>query len=300
MSALTRQEVSDRQGWSFYQKIDHTLGAIEQFLRATDGKAYISFSGGKDSTVLLDLVRRVSPTTKAVYIKTGNDYPELSRFVAKFENVDVVRPKLTFEQVVAKYGFPLVSKEQAQYIYEAKNTHSPELLDLRMTGHGGTRRGRISESWKHLVEAPFDCTHKCCTVLKKNPAKDYEKRTGLRPIIGTMAEESQLRLQKYMVTSCNMLEGHRTASYPISIWREADIWRYIREFKLDYCELYDQGFDRTGCMACGFGCQHHDRFADLLKTHPKAYATFAGYRNNGITFVQALSYALNKGFTELD
>jgi 3'-phosphoadenosine 5'-phosphosulfate sulfotransferase (PAPS reductase)/FAD synthetase len=300
MGKLTQQEVMERQGWSFYQKIDHSLGAIEQFLNAVDGKAYVSFSGGKDSTVLLDLVRRVRPETKAMFIKTGNDYPEIHKFALSFDNVDVVRPKMTFKQVVEKYGFPLVSKEQSQYINEAKHTQSDVLRDLRLTGAGGTRRGKVSSTWRHLVDAPFDVTHRCCTKLKKDPAKAYEKETGLHPILGTMAEESQLRLQKYMVTSCNVLEGHRIASYPLSIWREADIWRYIREFKLPYCELYDRGFDRTGCMACGFGCQHHNRFNDLYTTHKKAYLAFAKYENNGVSFSRALSYTLNKGFTELD
>ena len=76
---------------------------------------YVSFSGGKDSTVLLNLVRRfIDPNTKAVFCNTSNEYPEIVYFVRQTENVTIIRPNMTFKQVVAKYGFPLVSKQQAK------------------------------------------------------------------------------------------------------------------------------------------------------------------------------------------
>lgn len=69
------KELRERQGWSLDKKIDHSLYTIETFLGRLDGKAYVGFSGGKDSTVLLDLCRIIKPDIKAVFCNTGNEYP---------------------------------------------------------------------------------------------------------------------------------------------------------------------------------------------------------------------------------
>ena len=72
---------------------------------------YVSYSGGKDSTVLLDIVRKDYPDVKAVFVDTGLEYPEIRSFVKGFENVDWIKPKMTFKQVIEKYGYPFISKE---------------------------------------------------------------------------------------------------------------------------------------------------------------------------------------------
>lgn len=83
---------------------------------------YISFSGGKDSTVLLDIVRNVCgyKDCKAMFVDVPTQYPELRDFAKKFDNVDIVRPKMNFMQVCDKYGFPLLSKEVSENVYGAK------------------------------------------------------------------------------------------------------------------------------------------------------------------------------------
>ena len=79
----------------------------------TDG-VYVAFSGGKDSTVLLYLVRSLYPTVQAVYVDTGMEYPEVRRFAKSFENVVYLRPKMRFDEVIKKYGYPLISKEVSE------------------------------------------------------------------------------------------------------------------------------------------------------------------------------------------
>ena len=73
---------------------------------------------------------------------------------------------------------------------------------------------------------------------------------------------------------------------------DADIWAYLRKFKVPYCKLYDKGSDRTGCMFCGFGAhiEKTSRFARLRELHPKAYDIFMNYTNNGVTYREALEY----------
>ena len=81
---MTIQELHQRQQWPLHQKIDHALGTVEAFVARTGKVPYVSFSGGKDSTVLLDLVRRfLYPDIKAVFCNTGNEYPEIVKFVRR-------------------------------------------------------------------------------------------------------------------------------------------------------------------------------------------------------------------------
>ena len=64
------------------------------------GNAYISFSGGKDSTVLLDIARKIYPEIPAVFSNTGLEYPEIRRFAKAHDNVEVVQPKIPFNEVI--------------------------------------------------------------------------------------------------------------------------------------------------------------------------------------------------------
>lgn len=201
---------------------------------------------------------------------------------------------MTVREVIDKYGFPLISKEQAHSIYQAKTTKSEKLRFKRLYGTNpqkGLKSGKISDRWQFLINAPFIVSEKCCDCLKKRPFAKYEKETGEVPILGVMASESAIRKQRYIKRGgCNSFEN-RIASYPISIWTEADIWEYIRLFNIPYSPIYGiQGIERTGCMFCGFGAhiEKVSRFAILYNLHPKAYNLFMAYTNNGITYREAL------------
>lgn len=166
-------ELKRRQRWTLNQKIDHSLGTIEAFISQTGRTPFISFSGGKDSTVLLNLVRRyIDKDMKAVFCNTGNEYPEIVRFVRNTDNITIIRPRYTIREVIEKYGFPLVSKEQAQGIRQAKTTRSEKLRNIRL--HGSDRSkgwvsGKIADRWQFLIDEPFMVSEKCCECLKKRP-----------------------------------------------------------------------------------------------------------------------------------
>lgn len=107
-------------------KISMTQRRIREWVDeyGEDG-VYISFSGGKDSTVLLDIARKLYPNIKAMFIDTGLEYPEIREFVKTFENVDWIKPKLTFRKVIEKYGYPFIGKEISNCIYGAtRQSHS--------------------------------------------------------------------------------------------------------------------------------------------------------------------------------
>ena len=109
------------QSLSLKAKISMTKRRISEWvdMYGKDG-VYVSFSGGKDSTVLLDIARQLYPNIKAVFVDTGLEYTEIRLFVKTVSNVDWIRPKLTFRQVIEKYGYPFISKEVSECVYGAK------------------------------------------------------------------------------------------------------------------------------------------------------------------------------------
>lgn len=291
---MTVEELHNRQQWTLAQKIDHSLGVIDQFIARMDGKVYLSFSGGKDSTVLLHLCEILKPDIKCVFVNTGCESVDVVRFVEKMKaahNIEVIRPKLTPRQVWAKYGFPLVSKDQAFKIdLVRKNPESKSAQKYMRDGNQFT----ISKCFRYLCDTEkckYHTSAVCCNKLKKDPCKRYEHESGLRPIVATMASESMLRTNLYLrIGQCNSFaEGHEK-SYPLSIWMEEDIWQFIRENNIEIAEIYAKGVDRTGCVGCGFGAQMKDdrRLETFYRLYPKYYNMVLNFENNGVTYREAL------------
>ncbi len=275
-SSLTRL-----QALPLEQKVLLALRRIEQFVEFYKGNCYISFSGGKDSTVLLHLVRSIYPDIPAVFADTGLEFPEIREFVKTIDNVIWVKPKMTFNKVLEKHGYPVISKEVSRYVADLQNPteNNERTRRIRLEGSafkgGKSNTGKLSNKWQYLKDAPFKCSSECCNIMKKRPMAQYEKETGRKPIIGTMAYESRLRHQSYLKNGCNIFDSKKSQSRPLSVWLEKDIWDYINSRELEYSKIYDMGYDRTGCVFCMFGVQHEprndNRFIKLEKTHPKLH-----------------------------
>lgn len=246
-----------------------------------EDNCYISFSGGKDSTVLLHLARQIYPNIPAVYIDTGLEFPEVREFALSQTNVIKLVPKMNFKQVIETYGYPVVSKEQAAFIQEYRDTKSKKLKDIRWNGNK-YGRGKISKKYRYLIDAPFKISDKCCDIMKKNPAQVFEKESGLHPIIGTMACESAQRKSNWLMYGCNAFDAKRPTSKPLSFWTEQDILEYIVKYNISYSDAYGDiikdenglwkttGESRTGCMFCMFGLQYEDepnKFQRMNITH---------------------------------
>jgi 3'-phosphoadenosine 5'-phosphosulfate sulfotransferase (PAPS reductase)/FAD synthetase len=96
----TKKDLKAMQAWPFARKIQVTQTRIIEWYQHFDGAVCVSFSGGKDSSVLLDLARRGYPDIEVVYVDTGLEFPEVRQFAMSKDNVTVLRPKMRFDEVL--------------------------------------------------------------------------------------------------------------------------------------------------------------------------------------------------------
>ena len=289
----TSQELKELQAFPLDIKINMSRRRIKAWYKHWDGNVHVSFSGGKDSTVLLHLARSIYPDVPAVFVDTGLEYPEIRQFVKKQKNVTILRPKINFRDVILKYGYPIPSKEIAAKISGYKKGQKSVLPYFNPEYK--KNRGYVPDKWHFLLKAPFNVSSYCCNVMKKAPSKKYEKQTGNKPILGTLASESFRRKTTWMTNGCNAFDSKRPISTPLAFWTENDILTYIIENKIeiasvygdivdtnDQIEMFDDtvpeykttGCDRTGCMFCMFGIgndKEPNRFQRMKVTHPKLY-----------------------------
>ena len=295
---MNKNELITLQSLPLEIKIGKSLRRIEEFNDYYgENGVYISFSGGKDSTVLLDLVRKVNKNIEAVFV-VNPVQPETFKFIKSIENITILKPEFTFEEVVKKYGYPFISKEQANYLHDIR--YSTEYMKERRINGDEKGRFKLSNKYRHLINSPFPISHKCCEVMKKKPIKKYEKTTGKVPFIGTLAEESALRTQSYLKTGCNSFNSKRPNSTPLGFWTEQDILEYIYKYNLPINEAYGKVViengkykttkcNRTGCIACGFGVhleKNPNRFERMKEDYPNQY----NYYFNKLNYKEICDY----------
>ena len=212
--------------------VDQAISMIQEY-EPPEGW-FVGDSGGKDSTVLLSLVRESKTKYQSFYSKTGIDPPEVVKFIQKYHpETKCIRPLFT-----RKRAYP-----------EWKGTRSFFGM-LQVKGF------------------PCRTTRWCCDTLKKLPAY----RVGLQSrLLGMRAEESRVRAGRPMIEKYK----NQMVYKPLFHWKTWHIWEYIESQNLPYCELYDQGFERIGCVVCPFLCHG---IKGNLKLHmdrwPKFYAAF--------------------------
>lgn len=313
MNRHNKGDLQQMQSLPLEAKILMTQRRIRDWVDYWHGDVYVSFSGGKDSTVLKHIVDGMYDNIPAVFVNTGLEYPEIQQFVREIKagkydcfnsDVEIIRPEMRFDEVITKYGYPVVSKRVAGYVETARR-HPDSMRAKWIRGEEKTKFV-TGGKWAFLIDSPFKISSKCCEQMKHKPVNVYARKTGRKAIIGTMACESPNREQSWLQNGCNAFEAKTPTSQPLSFWTEQDVLHYIKQFNVPYCPVYGEikvaqhgeidgqinlidylgcyepedklettGCDRTGCMFCMFGChleKEPNRFQRMKETHPKQYA----------------------------
>ena len=383
----TMNDLYQMQSLPLSAKIRMTARRINEWVNEFDEDGvYLSFSGGKDSTVLGHIIREVCgyKNIPFVFVDVPTQYPELKEFTQTFDNLVILKPKISFAQVCEQYGFPMISKvvsncvsgarKYVKYLDSQKSNNAiltdrqfhmlamsdplgierrinkkneqhknlqigvipsgSEYRLRRLNGELKDSKGNYSqfnqEKYKFFLDAPFEISDLCCDIMKKKPVHDYEKKTGRKPIIATMASESVIRTQKWLQDGCNAFNVTKPHSNPMSFWTEQDVLLYIKENNLPICSVYGEvvtdyeavgqcenqmsfadfgifdkerpllkttGCQRTGCVLCGFGChlEKESRFLRLKETHPKFHNLLYILKNNGVTYAEAIDWVNEHG-----
>lgn len=288
------------------------LKETEYIVSAIPGSVYVSVSG-IDSSVLKHIVDSMYDDVPAVFVNTGLEYPEIQQFWKDVQkgkypcfnsDVEIIRPEIRFDEVLKKYGYPVISKAVSHAVRVAKRNPNGNVMKNVFDENNKRRFG--FHKYKYLISADFITSEICCDKTKKEPAKKYAKKTGRMSIIGTMADESSLRQTSWLKKGCNAFSTKDPKSSPLSFWTKQDVLRYAKKYNVPYPSVYGDividfndgepeeqmniidllgdyepadrlkttGCDRTGCIFCMFGChleKEPNRFQRLKQTHPRQY-----------------------------
>lgn len=312
---LNDWQFSQRKYLPYEIKIKLSETRIREWYDNWGGNVYLSYSGGIDSTVLLHMVRKIiGDDVPAVFSNTGMEFPEIVRFARKAQGefieiypIDKNGKRISYRDVVIKYGYPLISKETAAKIRKLRNGNlSERYRNYLLNGDERGSLGKLANKWRFLLYAPFEISEKCCDIMKKGPFKKYEKETRRVPYIGVTQDEGFMRAHLYAHTGCNVYDAKKIKSQPLGFWTKQDILRYVVENNIEICSVYgnirmDQSGkyyltkeQRTGCMFCAFGvhCEEEpNRFQRMCKSHPKYYKLcMRPIESGGLGMVVPLDY----------
>lgn len=181
---------------------------------------YLAFSGGKDSQVIYHLAKMAGVKFQAYYHITTVDPPELVRFVkTNYPEVIQSRPDLSMWELILKKKFP--------------PTRRIRYCCSELKEHGG--KGRFVITGVRWEES------------KKRQERGLAEIAGrTKPSVILLNNDNDEK--RRLIENCSM-KGKRVLN-PIIDWTESEVWQFIHQYVQIYCELYDHGFSRIGCIGC--------------------------------------------------
>ena len=270
-NAHTLDDLRQMQAYPLDIKVGLTRNRIHGWIR--QHPSFVSFSGGKDSTVLLHIARQVDPHIPAVFLNTRTEHRSLCEVVRATDNVTTIFPDINFAEAVEQCGWCVPYKDVAHKIHYAREGKQWALAFMEGRGPdegSSSYRARVYQPYAYLLNAPFMISDFCCDKLKKKPLDGYSQENYLKQIIGTTAEESMNRRKSWLQHGCNAWNAKHPMSRPLSFWTEQDVLQYIRQHDLPLASVYGEiverdgrlrctGVNRTGCTPCPIGALRYSK-----------------------------------------
>lgn len=194
----TKEMLDELQQLPLENKIALSRQRISEWYDYWGGKVCVSFSGGKDSTVLLDLVRSLYPDVPAVFANTGLEYPEIRQFATSFENVDIALPKTNFKDVLINFGYPIPSKEVAECIYYARRRPLVDQTTGEYIHKPGTKAPIEITSRKTLLGQRFDNYTPAKLSMRRAMLLGLYAQGGLHEDVSTGKAKSKFNKEKWL------------------------------------------------------------------------------------------------------
>lgn len=248
-----------------------------KFNKIKSEEYYLSYSGGRDSHLLYWFIKVYAPEFSSIKVVSINTYMEHKEIKERiYKNSDIVLlPTMKPFEIKEKYGIPCFSKWQDDMIHRYQNGSRRPYLIERITGiHKDTGekivgRFKLNQKAKELLLSNklHKVSPKCCTKLKKEPAKKFEKETGLKAILGVRGNESGLRKTQYK--SCFTKDKKFTPLWDLTDEMEEAIYQ---QYNIEVPKVYKY-IKRTGCMGCPYGSWKGDteKELELIDAHQRDF-----------------------------
>ena len=240
---------------------------------------YISYSGGKDSTVLHYLIDEALPGNRIprVYADTGIEYNAIKEFVKELQahddRITIIKPSVNIKQMLERDGYPFKSKEHSEILSVYQHSGITKTVDRYLDESMGRYSCPSILRYQFSDVTLIKVSKKCCQRLKKDPFERWEKVHG-RPIniTGMLSSEGGRRanMQSCIITD---KDGHLKRFHPmLKVSEEWEEW-YIQERGIKLCKLYypPYSFKRTGCKGCPYALELQEQLEVMYTLMPEEY-----------------------------
>lgn len=258
-----------------------------EIIKATNQKydlennAYISFSGGKDSTILHHLIDIALPNNRIprVFINTGIEYVDVVKFVrelaSKDDRIVIISSSTPIKKVLETYGYPFKSKSHSNHLEIYRNVGMSKTIRKYL----GLEKGNSIYTCPKMLEYQFTpefkikCSDQCCYKLKKEPARKWEKENNRHIVLTGMRKEEGGQRKSLKGCIITDKEGNITKFHPLLVVSEEFENWFIDKHQIKLCKLYYPpfNFDRTGCKGCPFAIKLQEQLDVIEKFLPNEY-----------------------------
>lgn len=277
---------------SLNYKITNAMERIESIYHETDGKCYLSFSGGKDSMAVLAIIKMCEDiytipinSIPAVFADTGLELDTIVAFVKwvsehYYRNVAIIHPTTSFPSILDKYGKPMKSKLKSEFLHRWYDRQDLTAFEY-LIGNKNFHNVRLANKDVHLLHDEFDirASEKCCHYLKKRPFEQYGKANGFKGyLLGTRSAEGGARELNAMIREknggllCTSYKKGMIVKMPIVDWTNEEVDQFIKDYHIPLSKAYtEQGYTRTGCYLCPFSLRLQENLRKLYLYEPNKY-----------------------------